>query len=582
MCGFMYLKEMTISSKSKIIRRIPFRYGLNLIVDETNIVKDVSTGNSVGKTTVLALIDYCLGGKADTIYKDPETKKELTYVKEFLINKEIVISLTLKDYLDIPDSKEIVIKRNFLKRDKKIMSINGINYPKHGGREFIKTLSNRIFGERESEKPTFRQIIAHNVRYKDREIENTLRFLNSYTTLFEYETLFLFMLGLPVSDRAQLNKKIKIEKEYKKRLERDHSSTEIKFQIAIVERDKSDLEKRKSNLNINENYEQELNELKQVKLIISTISSKITELNLRKQLITETKEELNKDFSNLDINELREIYSTAKSNITGIQTTFEMMVQYHNKMILEKIRFITQDLPKLNKDLQIYNTQLKELLIREKELAQGISNSDTFKDLENIVSDLTNQYQRLGELQTLLEQINNAEDVILKLKNEIKLLDEGIFSTEFEDKLTKRLMNFNRIFADVSKQLYGEKYGITYEKRKDDKTKQKFYYFESFNANTSSGKKQGEILCFDIAYILYAREKKIPKLDFLLNDKKELMHGNQLRKVSDFAETNKIQLVFSILKDKLPIELNNKDHIVLSLSDADKLFRIESNKGEQF
>jgi hypothetical protein len=72
----------------------------------------------------------------------------------------------------------------------------------------------------------------------------------------------------------------------------------------------------------------------------------------------------------------------------------------------------------------------------------------------------------------------------------------------------------------------------------------------------------------------------IPHLDFLLNDKKELMHGNQLKRVSNFAKTNKIQLIFSILKDKLPTELNNKDHIVLTLSDEDKLFRIEEDNSE--
>ena len=56
------------------------------------------------------------------------------------------------------------------------------------------------------------------------------------------------------------------------------------------------------------------------------------------------------------------------------------------------------------------------------------------------------------------------------------------------------------------------------------------------NANMSSGKKQGEILCFDLAYLLFAKEENIPSLQFLLNDKKELMHDNQLIKVSDFLQ----------------------------------------------
>ena len=65
-------------------------------------------------------------------------------------------------------------------------------------------------------------------------------------------------------------------------------------------------------------------------------------------------------------------------------------------------------------------------------------------------------------------------------------------------------------------------------------------------------------------------------MDFILNDKKELMFGTQLIKVSEFANKNKIQLVFSILKDKLPEQLYNSNYIVIELSQNDKLFRIET------
>ena len=91
----------------------------------------------------------------------------------------------------------------------------------------------------------------------------------------------------------------------------------------------------------------------------------------------------------------------------------------------------------------------------------------------------------------------------------------------------------------------------------------------------SSGKKQGEILCFDLAYIMFADEEGISCLHFLLNDKKELMHDNQLSKVADFVMKKDIQLVISILKDKLPHDLLNKANVVVELSQVDKLFKIE-------
>ena len=99
--------------------------------------------------------------------------------------------------------------------------------------------------------------------------------------------------------------------------------------------------------------------------------------------------------------------------------------------------------------------------------------------------------------------------------------------------------------------------------------------FSTFNENLSSGKKQGEILCFDIALIQFSRAMKLAHLSFLLNDKKELMDNHQLLKVASYAKENNIQLIFSILADKVPNSLNNDENIILRLSQESKLFKIE-------
>lgn len=107
---------------------------------------------------------------------------------------------------------------------------------------------------------------------------------------------------------------------------------------------------------------------------------------------------------------------------------------------------------------------------------------------------------------------------------------------------------------------------------------QRIYKFSAFNTNFSSGKKQGEISCFDIAYTLFADEENIPCLHFLLNDKKELMHDNQLVNIARLVKAKGIQFVASILRDKLPEELNDENYFVVKLSQEDKLFRIENRE----
>jgi len=172
--------------------------------------------------------------------------------------------------------------------------------------------------------------------------------------------------------------------------------------------------------------------------------------------------------------------------------------------------------------------------------------------------------------------LDEVEDEIKKLNKKLEDIDESLFSNEFEERVKTQLNKFNKFFASISNTLYGESYALKYDIETNRKG-QRLYKFSAFNLNFSSGKKQGEISCFDIAYTLFADEENLSTLHFLLNDKKELMHGNQLVKISELVSKNNIQFVASILKDKLPPELNNEDYFIVKLSQQDKLFRIENN-----
>ena len=57
-------------------------------------------------------------------------------------------------------------------------------------------------------------MIAHNIRYKDLSVNNTLRNLNKYTGDDEYETLYLFLFGCDFEQgdtKQDLRSKIDIE-----------------------------------------------------------------------------------------------------------------------------------------------------------------------------------------------------------------------------------------------------------------------------------------------------------------------------------------------------------------------------------
>lgn len=576
----MFLKSLSIFNESQAIRDIQFHKGLNLIVDETPITAHgKETGNNVGKTTVLALIDFCFNASSKSIYTDPENKKdEYKLVKNFLIDNQILIRLVLTSDLDNEKAAEVCIERNFMAGKKKIQRINNVNLSND---EFDEGLTNILFSGHYGKKPTIRQIIAHNIRYKDISINYTLKILDRFTRDDEYETLYLFLFGCSFEDgdsKQELRSKIRIEETFKTRLEKNETKSAYEIALTILDREIEDLEKRKLRLNANENFTGDFDKLTKVKYQVNFLASEISKLNIRRDLIIEAQQTLSASIASIDLQQLEHIYHQARAHIGSLQKTFEELVDFHNRMVGQKIKYISRELPSLELDIKSKHEKLQSLLDQERQFTNAITQSESFEDLERLISEINEKYRKKGEFESILLQLKEVESNLTSLNTELESIDDALFSEEFYAKVKAQVNKFNLHFAEVSQSLYGEQYAVKVD-RKTDKKGKRLYEFSAFNTNMSSGKKQGEISCFDIAYTVFADQENIPCLHFLLNDKKELMHDNQLIKIAKEVERRNIQFIASILRDKLPTELNSEQYIIVKLSQSDKLFRIEhSNK----
>ena len=568
----MYLSKLTISSPGKVIRDIEFHKGLNLIVDETP-ENTTGTGNNVGKTTVLRLIDYCLGGDVDGIYRNPEDIHEsYALVKDFLIGNNVIVTLILVDDLDTP-SKKVVIERDFKTGRSSLIRINGKDVTR---KDFVAELESAIFPEVKTETPSFRQIIAHNIRIDNLRLENTLKTLTMGKNE-EYEALYLFMFGCPndsAARKTQLAQELDTEKKYKCRMERNRSKNEYKAALSVIESDIEKLVERKDNLNINENLQLDINSLNALRAQINKVTSRTSLLSLRRELINETVESFDKQNFGEDVVQLEMIYKQASAYVPKMQRTFKELVDFHNTMLENKKAFVAQELPSIQEEIESLSVELERLKEKETVMAEKVLKSDTYEELEVIIVQLSELSRRKGEFESYICQIESAEKAIKEKCEEMKKIDDGLFTADFAQRLETQRDKFNKIFSEVSHEIYDEQYIISYEVD-TQKGKQLYKFHITDVANFSSGKKQGEISCFDIAYTVFADQEGIPCLHFILNDKKELVHGNQLNKFAEAVNKYNVQFVCSMLYDKLPPVLRKDEHVVVRLSQDSKLFRIE-------
>ncbi len=95
-----------------------------MIVDNTsNVAKD--SGNNVGKTTAIKVIDLCLGANSPKeLYFDQDMKSENIEIKNFLKDNKVEAELIL---LDPENEKRIRIIRQLYVRGKRL--IDGLEYP---------------------------------------------------------------------------------------------------------------------------------------------------------------------------------------------------------------------------------------------------------------------------------------------------------------------------------------------------------------------------------------------------------------------------------------------------------------------
>ncbi len=565
----MFLKELRIENANNVIRKISFRKGINLIIDETKADSEMESGNNVGKTTVIRLIDFCLGGSGENIYKDTEFKdKTNKEIEHFLKTSGVLITLILKDDLEIEKSQEIIIERNFLLRKEMILKINGEQYKKA---DFPEKLKKMIFPLSEK-KPTFRQIIAKNIRDEKNRLHNVVKVLNPFTKQEEYETLYYFWLGvvLKSADRKHyLNAELQIEKNLQSKLNKETPSSQIEQSLFVIDRKILELQEQKKSLNVNKNFENDIDILNGIKSEINTISTNLNRLEFRKALIEETQADLRKQSSIIDTESVKRIYEEAKAFMPDIQKSFEDTLKFHNEMIESRITYIKKDFPNLLNDIDDLKRKRKPLLIKEKELTKKIQSSKIFPNLEKIITELNKNHELKGQLSELQRLREESLKRMFVIDEELKSIDEDNKPNKIL--INSRIAEFNKYFSAISDSLYQEQFVLS----PVDNIKGQELSISAISGNPGTGKKKVQIAAFDLAYIQFADAIGIPCLRFIVHDQIENIHGHQLSKLlKDIVDNINCQYVLPVLKDKLPPDIDIAGNTILSLSQDSKLFKI--------
>lgn len=574
----MFLKNLTINLGGKDIRSVDFHIGVNLIVDRTGKGETVAdSGNNVGKTTLLKIVDFCLGASA-AIIRDSDAKdlnaENSKFIKE-LERGDPWFTLTLSNFAEGDGREEHVLKRRYLSQKVErgpFGSIDGVSYSSRG---FLKRLKEIIYkkdaGRDTESKPTFRQLLSRSVRIEGGALNATLQTLHAATKGAEYETLHLAWLGIetPTFDKKKaLQEKAQLERVRKHLLMAGEESF-LQQTLLAKEEEIEILGEQREHFMRDPTLTQDAENLERIRQDMADVVAQKTIMEFELDLGRRNIEDLRSKHSDIDVQRLRGIYSEATQLLGEVSKTFEQALQYHNAMIDERIRFASRDIPRLEGDVQQLKEKVKKLQHEEAELEEKLKRLGILQSLEVVVEKLNMAHEEKAKIEERIATISDTEVQIRALDKAINAYNAEIDSVN--PIIQERLRQLNAYFSSISEQLYEIKEIVS------TVTKNAYLLLSIDPMRTESagtGRKKQQMVAFDMAYILFARDNNIPCPQFMLYDQMESIDDVQLRIIADLVKKHGVQFIVPILADKLPYDLNRKENVVLTLSQRDRLFKI--------
>lgn len=563
----MFLKKLKIFSGLNVIRDIAFREkGLSLIVDSTPLkILNSESGNNVGKTTFVRAIDFCLGSSGKDLYRDKETGNDNEEVKLFLFESNVTFELEL-----INNNGSVYKLVRSFSQDGDLF-INDVKFPDL--KRYCAKLNEIFFGISPSEtKISFRNIIKKFVRSDQYSEANLLRVLSSFSTDSDYEAMYLYLFGFP--EQEIITRRLKLSLDLKKLnadLKKIKGKSELpKLESRLNQLDKTIFEQEQTvkDFNLPKTYDDLLEKLRIVKSQSTNLSSEIANLDLKISLSKKTRKELTANISKIDPNVIKGLYEEAKVLIPNVQKTFEEVLDFHNLMIVNKLKYVEKHIDKLLNDRVQKENLVKPILEEQSRIMRLLDNTGSFDDLIKVRESLNELYTNRGRIVGQIETIRGLIDSIDKYNSELEELNEQFFT--YLGGLNENIQEvFNKFFKRYTFLTHGEEIYLFYnsESRK--------FEFDNIKGNVGDGYKKTDIIALDFAFINYFEEVGLDFPRFVVHDKMEIIHKNQIQKTFEIADSLNGQFIVSVLKERIMFlgEKYVKDRTILELSQNDKLFK---------
>ena len=345
----------------------------------------------------------------------------------------------------------------------------------------------------------------------------------------------------------------------------------LKQIVRALDKDIREMEEKIKDFKISDSVKDDLASLKTIRGNISQLSIDISKLDTKIEFSERTIETLEKTRSSIDPKIIKGIYQQAKVYIEKLQKSFQETMSFHNSMIDNKVKFVNKSLTALKEKKKVLWDNLTNIQREERECLKKMSHKGALEDFQNYNNRLSSLKEERGEKNGILIEIDKVEKELHDLNKELDVINEKIAT--FQDRLDRELEIFNISYRNISKKLYDEEYVFAYNSENNEGYN---FSIDSMRGKVGSGKKKGEIMAFDLAYLKFLENKQANICRFQIHDRIEEVHTNQLKSAFKIATEIDGQFIIPVLGEKVESLGSEyiKNNTIISLSQNEKFFKL--------
>lgn len=505
----IFLKEI-YSEPSGLFNNVKFKKGINVIYGK-QVGDQKPSLNSIGKSTLISLIDFCL-------LSDFDKEHKLYKAKEFLDNYKIVLKIEDK-------GDDLIIKRSS-KNSKRVFLTEGGNKEVEMDLEDAKSiLYKKMFAPQEysgvSEGKWFRSIIPLFIRNEKNGFLDTIEYIPEVRrhTSTRYH---LMLMGI---DNTLSNTNLEYIKELKKKegdlesikkiVEDQYGDVEsINNQADKLKKEIEIAEESKRKFQLNATYEQEQDKANE---LTQKIKSIILENNHLRDLLEGYKESYKLEID-IDTKKISSMYEEIDENLSlELKKTLDEALEFKNQLIESRKNFIKDKLKEIEKELEENASKIKSLDLERANIFNFLEDKRAIGDLTelfNLISDKRQTYDDLKSKISLIEELNKS---YLNKKTQYAKLQEEI--NEFIKSINEKISSLREIYTEIYDNLYNPEnkkgfFDIIFDKKK----KSKMYIIANSKDADGFGKGRGCILVYDLMLLFNIIKNKLPYPSFWIHD----------------------------------------------------------------